>query len=69
MDAEACISAQSLKINKEAVKGERGLLTHRVWSLGWQLSRILKPTHNVKNESVYPSTSSDAEQHFSVNAL
>lgn len=47
MDAEACVSSQRLKIDKEFAWVEWGLLTHRVWSLGWQLSRILKPVHNV----------------------
>lgn len=37
--SEACISSQRLeKIDTEAGRAERGLLTHRVWSLCWQLS-------------------------------
>lgn len=73
MDAEACVSSQRLKIDKEAAMAERGLLTHGVWSLGWQLSGIKRSKHyqKVKQFSHLPlcCCGSEGEQHFGLNAL
>ena len=48
MDTEACISSLRLRNrSSEAIGAKCGLLTHRVWSLGWLLSGILKPRPNI----------------------
>lgn len=69
MDAEACISSQKLQINKEAGGAEGGLLTHRVWSLGWKLSVALKATHYVLQDVSLCGCPSEGEQHVALDAV